>query len=274
MSFPAIEVHNLSKNYGQVKAVDNISFKVEKGSLFGFLGPNGAGKSTTQRILTGVIQPDKGDVNLMGHSIRQEPIKAKGLIGVVPEQANIYPDLTALENLVLTGEIYGQNKNTCTTRVSTLLRKFNLYEKKNLKAKGFSKGMKQRLLLCMALINDPEILFLDEPTTGLDVESKKVIRDIITEYSNQNKTIFLTTHDIEEASYLCDKVAIINQGKIAVIDTPTRLKESISELKTIEIIINSHRIFIFLSLIFTMYQTRRKEKPTCAIFILLTYANY
>lgn len=234
----SVNVENLSKHYGKVKAVDDISFQVPNGSLFGFLGPNGAGKSTTQRILTGVIVPDKGKVEILGNSIFDEPVKTKEVMGVVPEQANVYIDLSAWENLVLMGEIYNLDKKSIQERAKNLLNNFGLYEKRNLKAKGFSKGMKQRLLLCMALMNDPQILFLDEPTSGLDIESKNLIRKIIKDYNEENKTIFLTTHDIEEASHLCDEIAIINHGQLAVIDSPKNLKESISELNSLEVVFN------------------------------------
>lgn len=235
----SINVESLAKYYREVRAVDDISFQVKEGSIFGFLGPNGAGKSTTQRILTGIIVPDKGKVEIMGNSIFHEPVKTKELMGVVPEQANVYVDLSAWENLMLMGEIYNLDKKTRQKRASELLSKFGLYKKKDLKAKGFSKGMKQRLLLCMALMNDPQILFLDEPTSGLDIESRHMIRNIIKEYNFQNKTIFLTTHEIEEASQLCDEIAIINHGQLAVIDSPTNLKKSISELKNLEVVFDS-----------------------------------
>ncbi len=236
---PAIKASNIKKQYGEVQAVNGISFQVNKGCLFGFLGPNGAGKSTTQRMLTGVIYPDKGDIQIMGYSMFKSPIKAKELMGVVPEQANVYTDLSAWDNLMFIGEIYNVDKKQLQERAKDLLNQFNLYEKRYLKTRGFSKGMKQRLLLCMALINDPQVLFLDEPTSGLDIESRKLIRDIIIEYKNKGKTIFLTTHEIEEASKLCDEIAIINHGELAVIDTPYNLKQSISELNSLEFVLNS-----------------------------------
>ena len=231
----AINARNLAKSYGNVKAVDHISFEVKENSIFGFLGPNGAGKSTTQRILTGVIKPDAGSVEIMGHSLFEQPIKAKQEIGVVPEQANVYGDLNAWDNLMFIGDIYLLHRKEAEERAAELLKIFHLYEKRMLKTKGFSKGMKQRLLLCMALLSDPKILFLDEPTTGLDVESKQVIRDVIRSYHKQGKTIFLTTHDIEEANMLCHEIAIINRGKIAVIDRPANLKQSIQKLNWLEI---------------------------------------
>ncbi len=231
----AISARNLVKTYGRVEAVNNISFDVKEQSIFGFLGPNGAGKSTTQRILTGVVIPEAGSVEIMGYSLFEQPTEAKQEIGVVPEQANVYGDLTAWENLMFIAEIYCMNKLKAEKRAAELLNLFTLYEKRNFKAKGFSKGMKQRLLLCMALLSDPKILFLDEPTTGLDVESKQIIRDVIRRFHEQGKTIFLSTHDIEEANMLCHEVAIINQGRIAVIDRPANLKQSIQKLNWLEV---------------------------------------
>jgi len=231
----AIRARNLAKNYGNVKAVDHINFEVKEKSIFGFLGPNGAGKSTTQRILTGVIYPDAGEVEIMGFSLFKEPIKAKQEIGVVPEQANVYGELTAWDNLMFIGEIYNVPGEKINQRATELLKLFHLYEKRNLKTRGFSKGMKQRLLLSMALLSEPQILFLDEPTTGLDVESKQVIREMIRDYHRCGKTVFLTTHDIEEANMLCDQIAIINQGQIAVIDRPANLKQSLQKFNWLEV---------------------------------------
>lgn len=231
----AIKVKDITKRYGQVVAVDNISFSVEQESIFGFLGPNGAGKSTTQRIATGVVYPDHGEVQIMGHNLQQQTLQAKELMGVVPEMANVYLDLSAWDNLMFVGDVYGVSKNKRIKRAEELLSLFGLYEKRKLKSKGFSKGMKQRLLLCMALMHDPQVLFLDEPTGGLDVESTRIIRKLIREFNFNGKTVFLTTHNIEEANLLCDYVAIINQGKIAAIDRPENLKKTLEKLQSVEV---------------------------------------
>lgn len=235
MVLEAIKVKNITKRYGQVLAVDNISFSVEQGSIFGFLGPNGAGKSTTQRIITGVIYPDRGEVQIMGYHLRHQPLQAKQIMGVVPEMANVYLDLSAWGNLMFIGDVYGVGKKERMSRAEELLKLFGLYEKRKLKSKGFSKGMKQRLLLCMALMNDPQLLFLDEPTAGLDVESTHIIRNLIREFNSHGKTVFLTTHNIEEANQLCDFVAIINRGKIAAIDRPENLKKTLKKLQSVEV---------------------------------------
>ncbi len=235
----AIKAENLVKTYGDVKAVNGVSFEVRGGSIFGFLGPNGAGKSTTQRILTGVVSPDKGSVEIMGESLFHHPVKAKQKVGVVPEQANVYTDLTALENLMFIGEIYNVSRQAREKRAEEYLKLFNLYEKKDVKARGFSKGMKQRLLLCMAMMSDPDILFLDEPTQGLDLESRQIIREMINGCNREGKTVFLTTHEIEEASRLCHEIAIINRGQIAVIDTPSNLRQSIQKFQSVQVIFSS-----------------------------------
>jgi ABC-2 type transport system ATP-binding protein len=231
----AVSVHNLTKRYGDITAVDHISFEVEQGEIFGFLGPNGAGKTTTIRILTGIIKPDEGTATIMEHDIEKEPLQAKQIMGIVPEMSNAYIDLSAWNNLMLIGELYGVPKKQRTERAKKLLEKFSLYDRRNQLVRGFSKGMKQRLILCMALINEPSILFLDEPTSGLDVESAKLIREMIMELNGAGTTVFLTTHNMEEANKLCDRIAIINHGKIAAIDTPENLRMKSSGLQSVEV---------------------------------------
>jgi ABC-2 type transport system ATP-binding protein len=216
-------------------AVDSVSFEVKIGELFGFLGPNGAGKTTTIRILTGVIKPNKGTATILGYDILKQSLKTRQLMGIVPEMANAYVDLSAWNNLMLIGALYRVPKKQRTERANGLLEKFELYERRNHVVKGFSKGMKQRLLLCMALISEPQILFLDEPTSGLDVESQRLMKDTIREYNAKGTTVFLTTHNMEEANQLCDRIAIINRGRIAAIDSPARLKLRSTGLQSIEI---------------------------------------
>jgi ABC-2 type transport system ATP-binding protein len=208
---------------------------VKKGELFGFLGPNGAGKTTTIRMLTGVLKPSKGTASIFGYDILEQGLKTRQMMGIVPEMANAYIDLSAWNNLMLIGALYGVSKKQRTERAENLLKKFELHERRNHIVKGFSKGMKQKLLLCMALISEPQILFLDEPTSGLDVESQRLIKDTIREYNADGTTMFLTTHNMEEANQLCDKIAIINHGKIATIDSPERLRLQSSGLQSIEI---------------------------------------
>ncbi len=233
-----IKVNNLTKKYGQLIAVDNITFQVEKGEVFGFLGPNGAGKTTTIKILTGLTKPTKGEAEIFGHNIEKETIQAKKEIGIVPEESNVYGDLTAWENLIFTADLYQIEKNLARKKAKELLKTFGLYDRRKDKVKGFSKGMKRRLTIAMGLINNPQLLFLDEPTSGLDVESSLIIKEIINNLTNKKITIFLTTHDIQEASKTCDRIAIINHGKIAATDTPERLKSTIESVQSVEVVFN------------------------------------
>jgi len=234
-SMNAIEVDNLTKLFDDFTAVDHLDFEVKNGEIFGFLGPNGAGKTTTARMLTGIIKPSSGKVRIMGLDIRQDPIKAKQIMGVVPELSNAYTELTVWNNLQFMAELYGVPGKDARQRAEELLGKFDLYERKDHKVRTFSKGMKQKLILAMSLMNDPEILFLDEPTSGLDVISARLIKDMVLELNKEGKTIFLTTHYMEEANQLCSRVAIINHGKIAAIDAPEKLKMRIGGLEWVEV---------------------------------------
>ncbi|HXZ30616.1 MAG TPA: ATP-binding cassette domain-containing protein [Dehalococcoidia bacterium] len=229
----AIEVQNLTKHYDRLLAVDSISFEVRTGEFFGFLGPNGAGKTTTVRILTGVIKADSGTALVMNS--RAGSLKAKQVAGVVPEMANAYNDLSGWDNLMLMAELYGVASGKAKERNESLLKELGLLERRDSLVKTYSKGMKQRLILGMALISDPEILFLDEPTTGLDVQSARLIKDMLRSLNAGGKTIFLTTHDMDEANQLCDRVAIINKGRIVVIDAPERLRMATSGRRSVEV---------------------------------------
>jgi ABC-2 type transport system ATP-binding protein len=234
----AIEVNNLTKKFGRLTAVDNISFQVNQGEVFGFLGPNGAGKTTTIRILTGLTKPTAGEAKIFNHDIKKETIQAKKLIGIVPEESNVYNELTAWENLIFTADVYHLKKDAARKRARELLETFGLFDRKDDKVKGFSKGMKRRLTIAMGLINNPRLVFLDEPTSGLDVESAQIIKEIINNLSQEKITIFLTTHDINEANKTCGRVAIINHGKIAAIDTPEKLRETIESVQSVEVAFN------------------------------------
>lgn len=234
----AIEALGLTKKFGQLTAVDNVSFQVGEGEVFGFLGPNGAGKTTTIRILTGLTPPTGGSAKIFGYDIEKDTMEAKKAVGVVPEVSNIYNDLSAWENLIFTADLYHMEKGRAKEGARELLKTFDLFDRKSDKVKGFSKGMKRRLTIAMGLINNPRLLFLDEPTTGLDVESSLIIKEIINDLSRQKITIFLTTHNIEEASKSCDRVAIINHGKIAAIDTPKNLKRTIQSVQSVEVLFN------------------------------------
>lgn len=230
-----IKAKNLVKKFDSFKAVDNISFEVKKGEIFGLLGPNGAGKTTTIRMLTGILKPTEGNAYIKDYDVQKKPIEAKQLLGIVPEMANAYTDLSALKNLLLMGELYGIKREESRKRAEKLLKLFHIYEKRNQNVKTFSKGMKQRVILGMALMSNSKILFLDEPTSGLDIESTRLIKNIITEFNKKGTTILLTTHNIEEANQLCDRVAIMNYGKIVAIDRPENLKNAIQSTSSIEV---------------------------------------
>jgi ABC-2 type transport system ATP-binding protein len=229
----AITVEGLTKYYGNFLAVDHVSFNVNNGELFGFLGPNGAGKTTTVRILTGIINPEEGKALVMGYPAGS--LQAKQLSGVVPEQANAYIDLSAWDNLILMAELYRVPGSKSKHRAEALLQEVGLYEKKDNLVKTFSLGMRKRLILCLALVSEPQVLFLDEPTSGLDVQSARLIRETLRKLRKEGKTIFLTTHNMDEASELCDRVAIINHGKLVAIDTPERLRIGAGPFHVVEI---------------------------------------
>ena len=230
-----IHASNLTKVFGNSTAVDHISFDVRQEEIFGFLGPYGAGKTTTTRMLTGVIPLDAGTATILGHDIHSEPVLAKQGFGVVPETSNAYTDLTAWQNLMLMGELYGLERTRAEHRSSELLGMVGLLERKDQKVQEYSKGMKQRLILAMALIHEPELLFLDEPTSGLDVQSTQMILSLLRDLNRQGTTIFLTTHNMEEANRLCHRVGIIRGGKMVAIDAPEKLKTAIDRVHRIEV---------------------------------------
>ncbi|ABS55150.1 daunorubicin resistance ABC transporter ATPase subunit [Methanoregula boonei 6A8] len=229
----AIEVSHLKKTFGTLTALNDISFCVEEGETFGFLGPNGAGKTTTIRILTGISYPTAGTASIFGHDIGRETIAARQSMGIVSETSNVYDDLTAWQNMIFSAELYHVSREVREKKAKELLTTFDLYERRNDKARGFSKGMKRRLTIAMGLVNSPRLLFLDEPTSGLDVQSNLIIRDVVTGLIGEGVTVFLTTHNIEEANMMCDRVGIVNRGTIAAIDAPERLKKTIQSVQSI-----------------------------------------
>ncbi len=234
MSVEIIKAEHLKKYYGNFLAVNDISFSVHKGEIFGFLGPNGAGKTTTIRMLTGILNPSSGRIEVFGMDMKKHKIDIRERTDIVPEMANPYIDLSAMRNLRLMGRLYGMKGREIEKRSIELLKLFNLYEKKDTKVRGFSKGMKQRLSLAMAMLPDPELLFLDEPTSGLDVMSARLIKRIIREEQKKGKTIFMNTHNMQDANELCNRVAIINHGKLIAIDTPEKIKEIGAKSNVIE----------------------------------------
>ncbi len=230
-----IQANNLSKSFGPVTAVDNVSITVEEGGIFGFLGPNGAGKTTTIRMLTGVLTPDAGTVRIGGIEIHKHPLTAKLQMGVIPENGTVYADLTAEQNLLWTAKFYGMDRSARTKRAEEILARMGLTERKGSMVRTFSKGMRQRLSIACAIIHSPPVLLLDEPTTGLDVYSRRLVIDTIRHMNEEGSTILLTTHNIEEANALCTNISIINKGMIIATGSPEKLKKTFDTSRYIEI---------------------------------------
>ncbi|MFX1534246.1 MAG: ABC transporter ATP-binding protein [Promethearchaeota archaeon] len=232
-----IQITNLRKRYGLVQAVDDISFEIKKGEIFGLLGPNGAGKTTTIRSLTGVVRPDDGTITVREIDVLRNPTRAKEIMGVIPEMTNCYLDMSVEANLKLTGELYLMPKRKINQRMEELLKKFEIYDKKDKLFGKLSKGQKQRVLVVAALLPDPEILVLDEPTVGLDVFSKQTILQVLREeVKEKGKTVLLTTHDMTEANALCHRIAFIRQGKLIGIASPTEWKRRVREQHIVELV--------------------------------------
>jgi ABC-2 type transport system ATP-binding protein len=220
---PAFEVSKLTKRYGDVVAVNDITFSVNQGELFGFLGPNGAGKTTTINMLTGLARLDSGTINISGIDCTRNPKAAQHLVGTVPDESNLYPELTGFNNLCFCAALYGIRKNERQKRARELLETFGLTDAANRKFGGYSKGMKRKLTFAAGIIHSPPILFLDEPTTGIDVASARQVRQIIAGLHRKGTTVFLTTHYIEEAERLCERIAFIVNGKIVRINRTSDL---------------------------------------------------
>ena len=224
-----VEVRNLVKEYGKdVLAVNKIDFDVIEGEVFGFLGPNGAGKSTTISMITTLLQPTSGTITLNGYDVVKDATKVRGTIGLVPQDLTADDELSGRENMYLQADLYNVPKDVAKERVEELLRIVKLEDAADRKVETYSGGMRKRLELVEGLIHRPKILFLDEPTLGLDIQTREIIWDYIkTMKEENNMTIFLTTHYLEEADSLCDRIAIIDEGEIKVIGTPAELKTSL-----------------------------------------------
>ncbi len=215
----AIAVSGLAKHFGDVTAVESVTFDVSEGELFGFLGPNGAGKTTTINMLTGLARPDAGTIHIAGIDCSRNPKAAQHLMGVVPDESNLYPELTGYENLCFCGALYGMPRGEREEQSRELLESFGLAQAAERKFGGYSKGMKRKLTIAAGIIHKPSILFLDEPTTGIDVASARQIRQLIADLNSVGTTILLTTHYIEEAERLCGRIAFIVQGRIVRTDS-------------------------------------------------------
>jgi ABC-2 type transport system ATP-binding protein len=230
-----IDAENLSKSFGSVRAVDNVSIAIKKGEIFGFLGPNGAGKTTTIRMLTGVLTPDSGSARICGIDIHANPLEAKIRMGIIPENGTVYSDLTAEQNILWTAKFYGMDKSARKRRADEILSYLGLSERRNDIVRNFSKGMRQRISIACAIVPSPPVLFLDEPTAGLDVYSRRLVIDTVRRMNDEGSTIFLTTHNIEEANELCTMISVINKGKIIATDSPEKLKKTFDTANYVEI---------------------------------------
>jgi len=220
-----ILIENLKKKFEDVTAVDGLSLEIEKGELFGLLGPNGAGKTTVIKVLCGLIKPTSGLVHVGGCDVLKEAAKVKELIGVCPQDTAAYPFLSGRENVELFGNLHTMPKKKLKKSTEQLLKKMSLSEDANRRLGKYSGGMKRRINLIMALVHDPQIAFLDEPTVAMDPQSRHAVWDFIRELGKKGKTIILTTHYMEEAEELCDRVGIIDRGKLIALGAPKQLKD-------------------------------------------------
>lgn len=229
-----LEVNNLTKDYGGFMAVKGIDFSVKKGEIFGFLGPNGAGKTTTINMLTGLTRPTSGSIILSGIDLVKNIKKAQGIIGIVPDESNLYDEMNGFDNLTFCASLYGMEKAKREKRAKELLEQFGLADTGKKPFKVYSKGMKRKLTIAAGIIHEPEILFLDEPTTGIDVESARQIRKLILSLNENGTTIFLTTHYIEEAERLCHRVGFIVDGRIVRLGTLDELMQEVQNEYTVQ----------------------------------------
>jgi ABC-2 type transport system ATP-binding protein len=235
MNEPSIIIEHLGKKYQDVTALDDLTLQVAKGELFGLLGPNGAGKTTTINILCGLVKPTTGIGTVCGYDVVKESLKVKDLIGVCIQETAIYPYLTGTENVELFGNLHTMNKAELNARRNMLLTKMGLSEDAKRRAGKYSGGMKRRLSLILALINDPQIAFLDEPTVAMDPQSRHAVWDFLKELKKDEKTIILTTHQMDEAEELCDRVGIIDHGKLIALGAPKELiaKNQVNNLEEV-----------------------------------------
>ena len=239
-----ITIQNLAKNFDDVKAVNGLSFDIRRGEMFGLLGPNGAGKTTTIRMLCGLLAPSGGTAHYGNLDIRKDLPRIKARIGVCPQEAAVFKFLTGRENIELMGNLHGMEKQTIRERTSELLGQADFAESAKRKAKGYSGGMMRQLNLLMALVSDPDIVFLDEPTVGMDARARRRTWEYIASLKEQGKTVILTTHYIEEAESLSDRVGIIDYGELIALGTPDELmkEHKAKDLESVFLTITGRRI--------------------------------
>ena len=219
-----IDIQHLTKKYGDFVAVDDLSLSVAAGEIFGFLGPNGAGKTTTIRIIAGLSLPTSGDVRVNGIDVIAEPVKAKAIMGYVPDRPYLYEKLTGRELLEFVMNLYGMSWSDCAPLANELLRYFDLHDWASSRIESYSHGMKQKLVIVSALVHDPELLIIDEPMVGLDALAQKQVKLLFRRLAEEKKTVFLTTHTLSVAEAVCDRIAILNDGRIVASGTTAELK--------------------------------------------------
>lgn len=228
-----LEVQNLVKKYGDFAAVKGISFNITEGEIFSLLGPNGAGKTTTISMLSTLYTPTSGDATIAGHSVSREPMAVRNAIGVVPQDLALYEDLSAKENLLFWGQMYGLNGKSLTTRVDEVLEQIGLSDKAKDRVKTYSGGMKRRVNIGVGLLHKPKLLFMDEPTVGIDPQSRRAILDTVKDLNQKGMTVLYTTHYMEEAEELSDRVGIIDHGELIAIGTQKELTQQVGETETL-----------------------------------------
>jgi ABC-2 type transport system ATP-binding protein len=247
-STPLIELRQLVKKYGDKAAVDDVSLDVYSGEIFGFLGPNGAGKTTTIKAIVGLLRPTSGTIRVAGYDVQKQPLEAKAASGYVPDQPNLYPKLTARELLRFVADLYGVAGVQIERRIEELLRLFDLTAAADDTIDSYSHGMRQKASLASALIHDPKVLVLDEPTVGLDPKSARLIKDILRQLADRGATVFLSTHILEIAENMCDRIGIIHQGRLIAVGSMAELRALPKEGRVGEAGGESRLEDIFLSL--------------------------
>ncbi|HEY8745958.1 MAG TPA: ATP-binding cassette domain-containing protein [Chloroflexota bacterium] len=226
---PAIELVDVTKRFGDFVAVDRLTLRIATGEIFGLLGPNGSGKTTTINMVSGLSRPTEGQVHVLGYDITRQARAVRAVLGAVPQETALYEELTAWANMVFHAELYGVPRRERDRRIVDLLNLVQLADRRNSRVSTFSGGMKRRLALARALLHDPQLVYLDEPTLGVDVQSRRALWDYILALKTQGKTVLITTNYLEEANALCDRLAIIDHGKLVALDTPANLKRTFGD---------------------------------------------
>lgn len=230
-----IEIKNVSKSYVKgKKSVDSLNLDIKNGEIFGFLGPNGAGKTTTIRMITGILEPDEGDILVDGHSIKKEPLEAKKNFGFVPDSPDMFLKLKGIEYLNFLAKVYNVPDEEKNTRIENLTKKFEIFDELNNNIESYSHGMRQKIVICGALLSNPKNWILDEPMTGLDPKASFDLKEMMREHTRKGNTVFFSTHILEVAEKLCDRVGIINKGKLVFVGTFEEMKEKFKEQTSLE----------------------------------------